>query len=196
MFSQASVCPSPGGGREVLQHQMPLDNTSLPPPPQTWTWDLVTTPPSRTWTWDLVTTPPSPPPPRTWTWDLVTTPPSPHGHGTWSQHPPPPHGHGTWSQHPPPSPWTWDLVTTPPSLPMDMGPGHNTPPIPRTMRRRAVRILLECILVKLLLCVCLTFNGSHRIIFFCGFSICCDVIVRKRFRMQTIFSHLNKAFCY
>ena len=69
--------------------------------------------------------------------------------------PPPGHGHGTWSQHPPPPwmgpghnapPWTWDLATTPPPSspghgtwsqhppsPLNMGPGHNTPPPPSPM---------------------------------------------------------------
>ena len=70
-------------------------------------------------------------------------------------------------QHLPPSPR--DQVTTPPSL--SLGPGHNTssppgtrsqhlpprpghrhPPPPGTLRRRVVRILLECILVKHCIC--------------------------------------------
>ena len=175
MFSQASVYPSLGGGccnTKCLWTTPPpswtWDLVTTPPSPRT--WDLVTTPPppSRTWTWDLVTTLSSPSP-RTWTWDLVTTlsfpldmdmgpghntplPPG-HGHGTWSQHPPlpsppPGHGHGTWSQHPPPPwTWTWDLVTTPTS---PSGHGHGTwlqHPPHRTMRRRAVHIILECILV-------------------------------------------------
>ena len=58
MFSQVFVILSLNGGwGEVLQHQRPLDNTSLPP------LDMVTTPPS----------------PR----DMVTTPPPPH-YGQWA----------------------------------------------------------------------------------------------------------------
>ena len=71
----------------------------------------------------------TPPPPHTW--DLVTPPP-----------PPPPHlrlGHST----PPPPPETWSLHPTPPPETWSL---HPTPP-PQTTRRRAVRILLECILV-------------------------------------------------
>ena len=68
------------------------------------------------------TTPPSPPPPRS---DQVTTPPPlarVKGHNTSSLPPPPP---------------TLARVK-----------GHNTSlPPPGTMRRSAVRILLECILV-------------------------------------------------
>ena len=57
---------------------------------------------------------------------------------------------------PPPRTWTWDLVTTPPSPPPPpprMRPGYNTslPPSPGAMHRRAVRILLECILVSLMI---------------------------------------------
>ena len=124
------VCHSvtEGGGREGGVNQGHGHNT--PPPPQTWTWDLVTTPPSLSpprhghGTWSQ-----HPPPPPTWTWDLVTTPPSLPPPRTW-----------TWdlvtTPPSPPQTWTWDLVTTPPSLP------------PRTIRRWAVRILLECILVS------------------------------------------------
>ena len=92
MFSQACVIHSvqlQGGGgqhqRTRSQHPPPLPrnmhiglghNTPLTPTPDL-VWDMVTTPPPPgTWTSDLVTTPPSPPP-RTWTWDLVTTRPSP-----------------------------------------------------------------------------------------------------------------------
>ena len=128
MFSQAFVCPSPGGEGGVATPN--ASGQHLPPPPS---------PGHGHGTWSQQ--PRSLPPPRTWTWDLVTTPPSL----------PPRHGHGTWSQHPP---------SLPPD--MDMGPGHNTPlppnghgtwsqhhpPPHRTMRRWAVRILLECILVK------------------------------------------------
>ena len=81
MFSQAFVCPSPGrggAGREVLQHQMPLDNTSLPPPPGhgpgTWSQHTPTPPPPDM---DMGPGHNTPSPPRTWTWDLVTTPHSP-----------------------------------------------------------------------------------------------------------------------
>ena len=71
---------------------------------------------------DQVTTPP---------WDEVTTPPS---HRDQVTTPPPP----------------WDQVTTPPRtrtqhfLPRGQ---VTTPPPPETVGRRAVRILLECILV-------------------------------------------------
>ena len=92
----------------------------------------------------LWTTPPSPPPgPGHNTsppWDQVTTPPSlPRDQVTTPPSLPTP---GTRSQHLP------SLWTTPPSpsrqhLPP---PGQHLPP-PWTMRRRAVRILLECILV-------------------------------------------------
>ena len=103
---------------------------------------------------DHVTTPPSPlgpghntsPPPR----DQVTAPPSPLGPGYNTSLP-------------------QDQVTTPPSPPLDNTslPPHlyTTPPppppprtrsqplppptSPGTMRRRAVRILLECILVNI-----------------------------------------------
>ena len=58
MFSQAFVCPSPGGGEGGVatpnasgQHLPPPGTRSQHPPPP------------RTWTWDLFTTPPSPPPP-------------------------------------------------------------------------------------------------------------------------------------
>ena len=78
--------------------------------------------------WDLVTTPL---PPQ----DLVTTPPPlPR---TWSQYPLGP-GHNTPSP-PPPGPGH--------NTPLPLGPGHNTPCAPHAMRRWAVRILLECILV-------------------------------------------------
>ena len=61
-----------------------------------------------------------------------------HGPGHNTSLPPPGHR----SQHPPPR----AQVTTPPSP--FWGTGHNTSlPPPGTMRRRAVRILLECILV-------------------------------------------------
>ena len=84
MFSQAFVCPSPGG-REVLQHQMPLGNTSPS--------DMDMGPGHNT---------PLPPRHGHGTWSQHPPPPE-HGHGTWSQHSlPPRHGHGTWSQHPPP----------------------------------------------------------------------------------------------
>ena len=79
-----------------------------------------------------------------WTRDQVTTPPFPLQDQVTTPPPLPP---------PPPR----DQVTTPPS-PL-LGPGHNTspppppswdqvttPPPPGAMRRRAVRILLECIL--------------------------------------------------
>ena len=138
MFSQAFVCPSPGGGREVLQHQMPLDNTSPPrhghgtssqhPPPPP---DMDMGPHHNTPSpldMDMGPGHNTPPPPPL---DMDMGPghntllPPGHGHGTWSQHPPPGHGQGTWSQHPPhPQTWTWDLVTTHPLPPdMDMGPG-------------------------------------------------------------------------
>ena len=63
-----------------------------------------------------------------------TLPPS----GTRSQHLPPPPGPGHNTSLP--LPGTRSQHLPPP------GPGHNTPP-PRTMHRRAVRILLECIFV-------------------------------------------------
>ena len=86
-------------------------------PPRTRSQHLPPPPP------DQVTTPLSPPgdqvttPPSLPPWDQVTTPPPP----------------------PPPR----DQITTPPP-PRDQ---VTTPPPPGTMRRRAVRILLECILV-------------------------------------------------
>ena len=130
-MDQVTTPPSPRPGT-------PGHNTSLPPgtrsqhlpPPK----DQVIRPPSLPW--DQVTTPPSPrdqvtvPPP----WDQVKHFPSPW---TRSQPPPPPR----------------DQVITPPSsgpghnTSLPPRPGHNTFPPPGTMRRRAVRILLECILV-------------------------------------------------
>ena len=148
MFSQAFVCPSPGGRWPTM------DQVTTPPPPL---W-----PPFPPWTrsqhlppspsWDQVTTPPFPPgtrsqhlPPPTRTKsqhhpsprDQFTTPPSPplgpsHNtslppSGTKSQHHPPPRDQvttppppGTKSQHHHPP---WDQVTTPPS---PLGPSHNT----------------------------------------------------------------------
>ena len=135
MFSQACVT-SP-------------DNTSSPPPPR----DHVATPPSPSLgpghntslplarvkghntslpPWDQVTTPPPCPGSKVTTptsppWDQVITPPSDPS-GTRSQHLPPPWDQVTTFS----SPSLWDQVTTIP---------------PGTMRRWAVRILLECILV-------------------------------------------------
>ena len=164
MFSQVCVTHSVQrwGGGEVLQHQRPLDNTSLPP-----TQDQVTTPPTLPPP-NMVTTPPSPPhppgpghntplPPGTRSQhlppslplDMVTTPPCPR---TSSQHPPsdqvdntpPPR---TRSQHPP-TPQRDQVDNTPPP-----GPGgqHPLPPdmvtAPPTPGAYTVRILLECILV-------------------------------------------------
>ena len=94
-------------------------------------------------------------------WTTVWTTPPPHlGPGHISPPPrlgpgdiqqPPPHTWITvWTTPPPP---TWITVwTTPPPPPPHLGPGHISPPghnIPPTgsMRGRAVRILLECILV-------------------------------------------------
>ena len=113
------------GNTKGLPPPFPLDNTSLLPldntsPPGTRSQHL----PSPLWT-----TPPSPPP----RWDQITapapqtTPPFPLP-GTRSQHLPPLSGQHLSSLPP-------DHVTTPPSP-------------PRTLRRRMVRILLECILVK------------------------------------------------
>ena len=90
--------------------------------------------------------------------DQVTTPPSPPPEPGHNTSPPP----VTRSQHLPPSPRDHiathppqDQVTTPPPPP---GTGHNTSP-PGTMRRRAVRIVLECILV------CFVFVPDHHIRF-------------------------------
>ena len=186
MFSQAFVCPSPGGGggRWHTKCNLGPGQNIYPPPPHLrlgqnvylspHTWDLVrmSTPPPETWseclppphlrlgqnvyppTWDLVrmSTPPPPlgpgqnvyPP----TWDLVriSTPPP----GTRSECLPPPPPPETWSECLPPPPHlrlgqnvyppTWDLVRMSTSFPP-----------PETTRRRAVRILLECILVKYIL---------------------------------------------
>ena len=103
--------------------------------------------------------PPTPSPPD----QVWTSTPSPPGPGLNIYPLPPPLGPGlniyplppdqVWTSTPSP-PGTrsehlsgWDQVTTPPPPPR-MRPGYNTPP-PRTMHRRAVRILLECILVCL-----------------------------------------------
>ena len=125
MFSQAYVTHS--GQRGVIGEVG--DTKGHTPPPR----DQVATSPSPQ---DQVTTPPH--------LNQVTTPPPPPG----PDHNIPPR---TRSQHLPPP---WDQVTTPPPL----EPGHNTslppqartqhlPPPQGTMRRRVVRILLECILV-------------------------------------------------
>ena len=136
MFSRVCVTHSVqrggGGGGEVGNTKG--HNTTLPPPG---TRSQHLPPP-----WDQVTTPPPPGPGHNTppSWDQATTPPPPPK--TRSQHlppslpPPPGSGHNTSLPSPPP------------------GPGHNNslppPPPPGTMRRRAVRILLECILVCLL----------------------------------------------
>ena len=90
------------------------------------------------------------PPPRT---RSQHPPPPPR---TRSQHPLPPHpgpGHNTPSPlgpghntHPPRIRPGYNTLLLPPPR---VRPGYNTPPPPGTMRRRAVRILLECILVGL-----------------------------------------------
>ena len=119
------ICLSNSGGGWSGQHLPPpaLDNTSPPlpwttPPFHPWPGSKVTTPPSHP-----QTTPPSPTPPDNTSLphppDNTSLPPG--------QHLPPSPGQGQRSQHLP-SPWT-------------------TPPSPRTMRRRAVRILLECVLI-------------------------------------------------
>ena len=110
------------------------------PPPSGQHLPLWTTPPSPR---DQVTTPPSLPPGQ-------HLPPSP---GTRSQHlpPPPPPGPGFNTSFP-----LWDQVTTPPPPPpgtrsQHLPPLWTTPPSPpMAMRRRAVRILLEYILVSTL----------------------------------------------
>ena len=111
MFSQAFVCPSPGGwatpkvnhhppppgpGHNTSLPPGPGHNTSLPPP---WTRSQHLSPPL-----DQVTTPPPP--------DQVTTPPSPPPR-TRSQHLPPPPPR-TRSQHLP--------------LPRDYAQAGGTPP--------------------------------------------------------------------
>ena len=124
MFSQACVTSTPGGGGGGGgQHQ----RSTTSPPPRTSSQhlphplhDQLTTPPSLP-PLDQVTTPTSPPPARV--------------KGQRSQHLPPPPGPGHNTSLPP---WPGSKVTTPPF------------PHPWTKRRRAVRILLECILVSIL----------------------------------------------
>ena len=85
-------------------------------------------------TWDMVTTPAPLPPPGTWSQHPPPLPHLGHGHNTPAALPPPHLGHGHNTRRPPPH----------------LGHGHNTRPLPPgTMRRRAVRILLQCILVEL-----------------------------------------------
>ena len=152
IFLQASVCPIRGG---AVGNHGPGHNTSLPPrhrsqhlpSPQV----QVTTPPSPLGTGHNTSLPlPSPQ-------AQVTAPPPGTGHNTSlppghrSQHLPPPwaQGHNTFLS--PPglgyntslTPWAQVTNTSLPPL----GTGHNTSFPPGTMRRRAVRILLECILV-------------------------------------------------
>ena len=88
------------------------------PPP---TWDLVTTPHPPPGNWS----PPPCPPPQPGTWSPPPAPP-----GTRSPPLPPPHLELAHHHHPPPPPGTW-----------------SPPPPPHPVKRRAVRILLECILV-------------------------------------------------
>ena len=143
-----------GGGEEWTTPPPPArvkgHNTSLPP------W---TTPPSPR------TTPPpqtTPPPPRTTPFSLpldnTSLPPArvkghnislPPGQDQRSQHLPLPLDNTSL-----PPPWT-----TPPSPPARVK-GHNTPSPTGTMHRRAVRIILECILVT---DVCEQFCGIRSI---------------------------------
>ena len=136
MFSQASVCPTLGGGGrwstpKVNHHppgtwstttpSPPGHGQPLPPPPGTWSTttpspqDMVNHYPLR-----LGHGQPPPPPPGTWS---TTTPP-----GTWSTTTPP--LTGTWStttplEHgqPPPLPGTWSTHYPP-------GHGQPLPPPP------------------------------------------------------------------
>ena len=87
------------------------------------------------WATPMVTTPPP--------WDQVTTPAHP---GTRSQHLPPPPPLGPGHNTPPPP---RDQATTPPSspYPRTRPPHLPPPPPPGAMHRRAVRILMERILV-------------------------------------------------
>ena len=57
----------------------------------------------------------------------------------------------TWSSTPPLGPGHLPPPLGPGHLPPPPGPGHLPPPPPETTRRRAVRILLECILVLFIL---------------------------------------------
>ena len=163
MFSQVCVTSTPGQGGWTIpkinhlhpgqcqrsQHFPPLSrirghNTSPP-----WLGSKVTTPPLRPgskvttppWSGSKVTTPP-------WSGSKVATPPHPQGQR--SEHLPP--DEGQRSQHisprpgsevTTPPPWPGSEVTTPPPARVK---GHNTS-LPGTMRRRGVRILLECFLV-------------------------------------------------
>ena len=80
-------------------------------------------------------------------WDQVTTPPSllpPRMRPGYNTSPPPP----GWDQVTTPSPPGSDQITTPPPPLQDKTRLQHLPP-PGTMHRRAVRILLECILVYL-----------------------------------------------
>ena len=111
MFSQAIVCPSPGGRCYTKCNMGPGQN--IYPPPR----DLVTPPRPPPETWSLH--------PPLGTWSLNPPPPP----GTWSLHPTPLGlGHSTL-------PPTWDLVTAPPphlrlghSTPHPLGLGHSTSP--------------------------------------------------------------------
>ena len=140
-----SLPPLPGHRSQHLPPQGTGHNTSLPPgnrsqhrPPSPLGTGHNTSPQGTGHNtslppWAQVTTPP--PSPRA---QVTTPPPSPRAQVTT---PPSP-----WAQvtTPPPSPRA--QVTTPPSP-----PGHRSQhlPPPKTMRRRAVCILLECILVPI-----------------------------------------------
>ena len=122
----SDLVPGPGPG-----HLPPRDQDIIyPPPPPLWGQDIYP-PGTRT------STPlgpghlPPPPPPRDQ--DIIYPPLGP-GHL-----PPPPPGPG----HLPPSSPSGTRTSTPPPWDQDIYP----PPPPDTTRRRAVRILLECILV-------------------------------------------------
>ena len=134
------VTPTPPGtGHNTYPRPPGTWSTTTPSPPGTWS----TTTPSPPGTGYNTYPPPSgtghntyPPPP---TWDMVNHYPLSPPWDMVNHYPSPPPGHRSQHLPPPlpPSTGTWSTITPlPPHL------GHGQP-----LRRRAVRILLECILV-------------------------------------------------